>query len=180
MKRWLRRNWIGLIAVAVLLPVTVGVTFSTQWTAYFGGRPSAPISIAAGDSTDFAQTEWTVEGTKRISAASAEGEEIGLPAGSDLVVVTVRVSPDGDAVPPGCLVSLEEFDGDSVSRTWSNSSTDPIDYDPTEGTQSYCPSDAVGPYVLESIFVVASDASDDLAMALSVASEIPRYLSLRL
>ena len=180
MRGWLRRNWIGLVAVAVLLPATVGITFATQWAAYFGGRPSAPISVLADDTADFAQTRWNVEGTKRISSASAEGEQIGLPSGSDLVVVTARVSPDSGAAAPGCILQLEEFDGGSVSRSWDESTTDPIDYEPSEGTQSYCATDAVAPYVLESIFVIASDAGDDLALAITVPSELPRYLSFRL
>ncbi|WP_411699514.1 hypothetical protein [Conyzicola sp.] len=180
MKPWLRRNWIGLVAVAVLLPATVGITFATEWTQYFGGRASAPVTVDAGDTAEFAQARWSVDSTQRISASSAEGEKIGLPAGSDLVVVTVRVSPAGDAEPPGCQVQLEEFDGGSVSRSWDDAATDPIDYDPSEGTASICPTDAVAPYVLESTFVVASDASDDLALAVTVPSELPRYLSFRL
>ena len=178
MKPWLRRNWIGLIAVGVLVPATVGITFANEWTEYFGGRPSAPTSVAAGDTVDFADSGFVLRDSRRIPAASAEGEKIGLPAGSDLVVVTVSVTPDGEA--PGCIVRLEEFDGAAVTRSWGDSSFDPIDFTATEGTKSYCATDEAGPYLLESVFVVASDAGDDLAVALTVASELPRYLSLRL
>jgi hypothetical protein len=180
MRPWLRQNWIGLVAVAVLLPATVGVTFSTQWNAYFSGRPSQPTTVASGETVEFANAQWRVTGTRRISAATAEGAHMDLPAGSDLVVVTVRVSPDAGTEAPGCLVNLEEFDGSAVSRAWNDASTDPIDFRATEGTESYCPPDATGAYLLESVFVVASDARDDLGLAVTVAGELPRYLSLRL
>jgi len=180
---WLRRNWIALVAVAVLAPATVGITFATQWTEYFGGRASAPTSVGAGDTAEFARADWSLTSSRRISGTSAEGLEIGLPAGSDLVVVTVRVSPeppaDGDET-PGCLVRLEEFDGTSVTRSWGDATLDPISYTAAEGTHSYCASDAVGPYTLESVFVVASDAGDELALSVTVATELPRYLSFRL
>jgi hypothetical protein len=181
MKRWLRRNWIGLIAVAVLLPATVGITFATQWNAYFGERPSAPVTVVSGETADFGNAQWALDGSRRISASSAEGRDLGLPAGSDLVVVSVRVSPDIDrAETPGCLVTLDELNGSSITRSWGESATDPIEYTPTEGKESYCSTEAVGDYTLESVFVVASDAGDDLALSLTVPSELPRYLSLRL
>ena len=181
MRRWFRRNRVGLLAVAVLLPATVGITFATQWTAYFGERASAPVSVVEGDTVDFGRAEWSLEGSRRISASSAEGREFGLPPGSDLVVVSVRVSPElGDAETPGCIVTLDEHDGATVTRTWGESATDPIDYTATEDTRSLCATDAVGPYTLESVFVVAGDAGDDLALALTVPGELPRYLSFRL
>jgi hypothetical protein len=181
MTPWLRRNWIGLVAVAVLAPATVGITFATEWNAYFGERPSSPVSAAANETVDFAHARWTLDGSRRISGSSAEAEELGLPAGSDLVVVSVRVSPEaGRGETPGCLVTLDERNGSSVTRSWGKSVTDPINYAPTEGTESYCSSEAVGPYTLESVFVVASDAGDDLALSVTVASELPRYLSFRL
>jgi hypothetical protein len=181
MKRWLRSNRIGLLAVVVLLPATVGITFATQWAAYFGERPTDPVVVGAGETVEFAEARWTLDGSRRISASSNEGRELGLPSGSDLVVVSVRVSPDvGQAETPGCLVTLDELDGSSVARSWGESATDPIDYTATDGTLSYCATDASAPYTLESVFVVASGAGDDLALSLTVASELPRYLSLRL
>jgi len=177
---WLQRNRLGLAAVVVLLPATVGITFATQWGDYFGSRPSAPTTVASGDSADFAGAGWSVEGTRRVAAASAEAEQIGLPAGSDLLITTVRVVPDGSGDAPQCTVRLEEFDGGSVARTWGDAGYAAISYSPAEGTESYCAHDVDDPYLLETAFVVPSDTGDDLALALVVVSEIPRYLSLRL
>ena len=181
MRRWLRRNWIGLVAVAVLLPATVGITFATQWSSYFGGRASDPVTVPSDTAENFAHAAWTLTDVRRVSAASSEGAEIGLPEGSDLVIVTARVSPDGSgAEAPGCILLLEELDGTTVTRSWGASATDPIDYAATEGTLSTCDSDALEPYTLESAFVVADDASDDLGLAVTVSSELPRYLRFRL
>ena len=183
MKAWLRHNRIGLVAVAVLLPATVGITFANEWNAYFGERPSAPVEVAAGDTADFAKTGWAVEGTERIPASSPEGEEIGLPAGSELVVVTVRVTPgelDGDGESPGCLVRLEELDGDAGGRSWGDAMSEPISFSPTDGVETICTASRVDPYLFESTFVVPSDAGDDLALSVTVVSELPQYLRLRL
>lgn len=179
MRRWLRSNRFGLVAVAVLLPATVAITFATQFSSYFSGRPSVPLAVASGATAEFARADWTLVDSRRIAGTSDEGAEIGLPTGSDLVVVTVRVSP-GDGEAPGCLMQLDELAGSSVIRSWGESTTDPIDYTPAEDTRSYCDSDAVAPYTLEAAFVMASDAGDDLAFAVSVDRELPRYLSFRL
>ena len=180
MKRWLRHNWIGLIAVAVLLPATVGITFATQWTSYFSGRDSAPVSVAKNTDFGFSTAEWRFESGERITADSPEGQRIGLPPETALVVVTVRITPDGSPESPGCLVRLEELDRGADSRSWAESTYDPIDYSPTDGTQTYCPTDTTEPYVLESTFVVPADAVDGLGLSIVVPGELPRYLSFRL
>ena len=183
MKPWLRNNWIGLVAVAVLLPATVGITFANEWNAYFGERPSAPVDIASGDTAAFAGSDWAVEGSERIPASSTEGEEIGLPAGSELVVVTMRVDPgelDGEGESPRCIVRLEELDGGTAQRSWGDAASEPISFSSTEGTESICTASNVDPYLVESTFVVPSDVGDDLALSVTVVSELPEFLRLRL
>jgi len=103
----------------------------------------------------------------------ARGER---PRGRD----RTRVADGSGAGAPGCILLLEELDGTTVTRSWGASATDPIDYAATEGTLSTCDSDALEPYTLESAFVVADDASDDLGLAVTVSSELPRYLRFRL
>lgn len=183
MRAWLRSNWIGLVAVVVLLPATVGITFANEWTGYFSERPSAPVDVAAGDPGGFAEAGWIVEATDRIPASSPEGEDIGLPAGSELVVVSTRVSPgqlDDKGESPRCLVRLEELDGDTVTRSWDDSLFERISYTRTDGAFGMCTASNVDPYLLESIFVVPADAGDELALSVTVISELPRYLRLRL
>ena len=183
MKAWLRSNRVGLVAVAILLPATVGITFANEWTAYFGQRPSVPVDVAPGDTGTFAATDWVVEDTERIPAAGAEGEEIGLPAGSELVVVSVRVTPgdlDSNGESPRCLLDLEELDGGTVTRGWGDALSDPISFDTADGAESICTASNTDPYLLETIFVVPADAGDELALAVTVVGELPEYLRLRL
>lgn len=183
MKPWLRSNWIGLVAVAVLLPATVGITFANEWNAYFGERPSAPVDVASGDTAVFAGSGWAVQGSERIPASSPEGEEIGLPAGSALVVVTLRVDPGeqgGEGESPRCIVRLEELDGGSARRSWGDAASEPISFAGTEGTEPICTASNVDPYLVETAFVVPSGVGDDLALSVAVAGELPEFLRLRL
>ncbi|PRY68573.1 hypothetical protein B0I08_104276 [Glaciihabitans tibetensis] len=183
MKRWLRRNFLGLIAIVLLVPATVAITFANELGSYDRSRATEAISVAAADPADYAGTGWQLTDVRRIPWGSDEGADAGIPRGTDLVLVTVEVTPDrldADGLPPLCIVRLDEMDGTSVQRSWANASSDLSDYRASEGVESYCTRETVDPYLLESIFLVPSDASDELAMGVQVEQELPRYLSLRL
>jgi hypothetical protein len=186
MKHWLAKNWVGLVGVAVLLPVTLGITFAQQWTAYLANWPTAPVEVDEGVTADYAGTGWSLDSTIRISASSVEGREIGLPNGSDLVVARVLVEPDvldDDGKSPYCQVRLQELRGQSIAREWNDASFDPIDFDATAGTERYCVTEQTEPYMLESIFIVPEDAGSDgthLGMSLNVVEELPDYLRITL
>ncbi|MCS5729199.1 hypothetical protein N1031_05440 [Herbiconiux moechotypicola] len=180
-KGWWRRNAVGLVALAVLAPATVGVMFSTEFGGYISGRPSAPIEVAAEATADFAGASWSLESVRRIAADDPAGQEAGLPEGTDLVVVTTRVEPgelDEEGRSPGCIVRLDELDGagGAVLRTWSDSAFSAIDHDTADDSSSYCDTELTTPYRLESIFLVPSDAGEHLALQVQVAAELPRYL----
>ncbi|RFA13710.1 hypothetical protein B7R21_07705 [Subtercola boreus] len=180
---WLRRNAFALAAIIVLVPLTLGITFSNEWVNYYSTRPSQPVVVDPGQSTDFAGTGWAIEGTERISSTSPEGREADLPGGSDLVVVTVSVTPrdlDEKGESPFCEVRLEERDRGELARSWGSAEFEPIDYDEPEGVESGCTTDRTAPYKFEAQFVVPSDTTEALALHLEVGDELPKYLSLTL
>jgi len=184
-KRWFKYNAIALVAVAVLTPVTIAVTFSTEWSSFLTTRATQPIEVATGRVADFAGAEWRVADTERIPAESRGGVEAGLPAGSDLVLVTVEVDPgniSAENKSSFCNVRLGEYEGssDTAVRSWGDATFSAIDYRSPEGVESGCTPDIVEPYTFISTFVIADDASDDLAVLLEVPRQLPRYLLLRL
>lgn len=186
MRPWLKKNWIGLVAVAVLMPATLGVTFAQQWTAYLANWPTAPVEVGETETARYAGTGWSLVSTERISASSVEGRQIGLPRGSDLIVARILVEPDEldeNDESPYCQVRLQEVRGSTLAREWKDSGFDPIDFAGTAGTESFCATEETEPYVLESIFIVPEDAGAGgarLGMSLSVVAELPDYLRITL
>jgi hypothetical protein len=178
-KRWLKQNAVALVAVAVLAPATVAVTFSTEWSSFLTTRPTQPIEVAEG------RAQWRVARTERISSTSREGVDAALPAGSDLVLVTVEVDPGNltaEDKSSFCTVRLGEYEGsnDTAVRIWGDALFSGIDYRTPEGVESGCSPDIIEPYTFTSTFVIADDASDNLGVLLQVSDELPRYLLLRL
>lgn len=186
MKSWLARNRVGLVGVLVLAPATLSITFAQQWTAYRENWPTTPVEVDPGTAARYAGTGWSLDSTERIAASSAEGREMGLPRGSDLVVARVLVEPDvlnGNDESPYCQTRLQELRGDAITREWNDAGLDPIDFEATAGTSSFCATEQTKPYLLESVFVVPEDAGTDgtgLGMSLSVVEELPDYLRIRL
>jgi hypothetical protein len=176
------KRWVPALAVAVLLPLTLGVTFANEWGSYYTTRPSQPVEVAAGASADFAGTGWQVAQTRTVLASSAPGQAYGLPEGTQLVSVVVDVTPgtlvDGES--PYCIATLQQRDGGAVVRNWSTAIFSGIDYFPEEPLQSGCSTEQTGPYSFEAWFVVPDDAGSELSLSLELVNELPRYLRLAL
>lgn len=190
MRTWLRKNVVALLAVLVLAPTTVGVVAANDWGNYLATKPSQPVEVAAEHSTRFAGTGWRVDEVKLFSGTSPEGISADLPAGAELVAVTVLVTPDQldeDGKLPGCIARLGEYGGESTTeiRSWSAEIGSPLGWEFRDDTESGCqserePADLLTPYRFTSYFVVPADASNDLGLQLQVAGELPRYLLFRL
>jgi hypothetical protein len=177
---WLRRNRRALLAILVLLPATLGIVFANQWIGYFDEWPSRPVNATAGDTLDYGNANWQVEPADHVSGDSAQGRERNLPAGTDLVVVTVDVDPTGtgpDGVPDLCSVRLEESGGGAATRSWANVPSGSIPLDGAGPELTSCSSELSTPYSFDAEFVVPADAGEDttLAVHIIVAGELPEY-----
>jgi len=170
---WIRSNWIALAALVALIPATIGLTFSAQWLGYFATWPSEPTVVPVNQSATYDTADWSVLDATRVSADSQEGSDLGLPEGTDLVSVQVRVDPRGPS--PYCTLELDELRDDTILRTWNAT----LEF--TTAERSGCESDYAVTYSFETQFLVPSDAgADDLGLALNLSTtdELPRYLRL--
>lgn len=169
----------------VLLPATLAITFAQQWLSYFDQRPSRPVDVISADSVDFADTSWRIVSTTRVAASSSEGADRALPKGTDLVSVTVDVTPHrlgDDNRSQMCTVRLEDFHGRGEDRSWSTVTSGAISLTGYGPDNVGCNSEESGPYSFTAEFVVPADAGDgsDLALSIAVVSEFPEYLRLTL
>lgn len=175
-----RHNLLALGAVAILLPATLWVSFANEWFTFYDAWPSRPIDVAAGQSLEYGGSTWLIESTDRITANSADGRERGLPTGTDLLAVTVRVDPpavtraDDEAL---CTTRLEETDGGAPARSWIDATKSPISLTGTQPGLSSCSGEELSPYSFRAEFIVPSDAGSTagLAIGIAVAPELPDY-----
>jgi len=173
---WLRRNGRALLAVLVLLPVTVGIMFANQWIRYFEEWPSRPVNAAVGETLEYGNARWRIESTDRVSADSAAGRERDLPAGTDLISVTVEVDPTGtgpDGVPDLCTARLEESGGGTVTRSWSNGSRGAL-LGGAGPLLTSCSSEVSTRYSFEAEFVVPAEAGESSSFTVNIA--VPGFL----
>ncbi|MBF4573114.1 hypothetical protein ITJ64_11350 [Herbiconiux sp. VKM Ac-1786] len=184
MSGWLRRNGIALGAVVVLVPTSLFVTFSSDWLGYWGQRATSPVVVERGADVDFGGAGWRVTEVQRIRSTELP-PEAEAPAGTDAVVVSLEVSPEGPASPgapasPGCLLDLVESRDGAPERSWSSDTGGGVDLDIDLDVPRGCDSERTGEYTMRAVFVVPSDAGDALQLHVEVGDQLPRYLSFRL
>jgi hypothetical protein len=177
---WFTRNTRALLVVLVLLPATLGIMFAHQWIGRLEERPSRPVDVATGESVDYANAAWTIEATERVPGTSAAGLERGLPAGTDLIVVTVAVSPaapGADGLSDPCTVRLEESGRDGATRTWSNATRGRIQLAGDGPELTSCSSELGSPYSFDAEFVVPAETGDfsHLTAGIVVPDALPEY-----
>jgi hypothetical protein len=175
---WFRRNRRALLAVVVLLPATLGIMFANQWVGYFAEWPSRPVPVAVGGSVDYADALRSITSSERVTGGSAAGAERGLPADTDLVSVTLSVTPGGPVDDDDlCRVWLEESGGSHAARKWSPSGSGAISLDGPRPEVTSCSSELSDPYTFTAEFVVPADAGDtgQLSVGVAVASALPEF-----
>lgn len=166
---WWRTNAAALVAIAVLVPVTVGAIAVNEWSSYDLGHATKPIHVEPGESARY-------DGA-RIGPASAEFTDApGAPGGTRVVSATVLVTP-GDE-PISCVSPvLREAGG--AGRQWSEASFAlEREYDPALKTS--CDSDLPIRYSLTLEYLVPEDATGPFVIELSAADAYPQYVSLRI
>lgn len=180
MSGWWRRNRVALVAVLLIAPVTVGVVFQKEW----GGFARDAVDVVVGDDASYGGAGWRVTDVDRIRWSSGPGAERELPAGTDLVVVRLAVTPHdlegGEST--GCTLELDEGEGDRSDRLWGPAPSTYVPYDPDGGTSTYCDPSRTTPYELAASFLVPVDAGEDARLRITVEAddELPRYLRISL
>jgi hypothetical protein len=164
---WWRRNAVSLVAVAVLLPVTIGVVAANEWSSFGAERATKPVSAQPGDAVAY--------GGATIGPAKAEiVADASAPRGSNVVSATVLVTP-GDE-PISCLTpTLHETDG--AQRQWNEASFD-LDLDVSADQKTVCDSELRIRYSLTLFYIVPDDATGPFAIELEAADALPQFARL--
>ncbi|SFS13551.1 hypothetical protein SAMN04487846_2718 [Microbacterium sp. cf046] len=165
---WWRRNAVALVAIAVLLPATVGVIAVNEWSEWDLGHPTKPILVQPGDAVTY--------GGARLGPAKAEfTDDSAAPAGTRVVSATVLVTPGAE--PISCLSPLlRETTG--AFRQWDEASYElDRDFDSTRMTS--CDSELPIRYSLTLVYIVPDDAAGPFAIEVSTAESLPGYVRLR-
>ncbi|HWM17440.1 MAG TPA: hypothetical protein VNP97_12720 [Microbacterium sp.] len=154
---WWRRNAISLAAIAVLLPVTVGVIAVNEWSEQGVPIGSGPIVVEPGAVVSY--------GGARVGPAKATfTDDPAAPSGARVVSTTVLVSPDDG--PIRCLSPvLRELEG--TGRQWDEASSE-LDRDFAADRRTFCDSERSIRYSLTLDYLVPSDATGPFTVDLEV------------
>ncbi|WP_217180765.1 hypothetical protein [Streptomyces sp. AC495_CC817] len=147
---WWRRNRLGLVAVAVLLPATV---FAVGWQNWhliydFGARPVDPIVVADGDSAELGGGTF---GPVR-SAVIEDLSGLDVPEGAKVIAAAVPVDAGADGVSCRRPTLTHQASG----RQWELKRAE-IGVPDNEDEPELCFTDELGSYELIAPFVVPDD-----------------------
>lgn len=166
MTGWWRRNARPLIALAVITPLTFGVIGYQEWTSYFTGRPTQPITVPATERVEFAGAKW--------------GPAAMLPfrmdqAPSDAQVVATGFSVDAGDTELKCAPPvLREVGG--LQREWTPSTFSlPLGLEgvDVEGT---CRSDRMDRQGVITLFLLPLDAEGPFALDVDLNDADSRFV----
>lgn len=158
---WFHTNRLGLLAALAIVSVTFFGFGYADWQTYYGVRPSSPIVVEVGETTEFAGATWGPATARWISDPE-------IPPGASGVQVAIPITT---TEPFYCLPpTLTETTGEH--RTWTSA------YLPnsTAGfAADSCDSTAVDPYVLRVTYIVPNGASEPLAVDVSIIEQLPTF-----
>ncbi|MGZ8804291.1 MAG: hypothetical protein ACXWZG_03190, partial [Microbacterium sp.] len=158
---------VSLAAIAVLLPVTVGVIAVNEWSAWDTGHATRPITVAAGEAVTYAGAT--------IGPAKAEFVDDPLaPAGTRVLSTTVLVEP-GES-PISCpSPHLRETGG--AGRQWDEASLE-LERDFDTGRNTFCNSEMPIRYSLTLEYLVPDDATGPFEIEIESGDELPEFVRL--
>ncbi|GEK80472.1 hypothetical protein [Agrococcus baldri] len=93
---WWSRNAIALVALAVLVPATVGAIGWQEWSGYFQGRHPLVVPVEPGETAELAGA--TIGPAALVQVPDPQGFD--APAGARVLAAQVTVVPGEE--PVGC------------------------------------------------------------------------------
>ena len=186
---WWHRNRWGLAGFALVLPLSLWLVFANGWYSYYESRPSQPHTIDAGAAEKWAGGEFAILAAERLgnNDGSGDGTIENLPAGTELVTVTMRVvppQPDQSSSqsetqnPFYCTILLTAASG---AGQWNPLMSDDFGWErDADASIGGCDSAQEGSYLVQSSFLVPTSAEDDLRLRVVSADRLPAYLDLKL
>ena len=166
---WIKRNWIALATVAVLLPATALVIGGNEWRDYTTGRPVDPIMPDASGQISLGDTHFSL-----LDATLMRPQPETLPEGVRAVEVTVHVEPANDGVSCSAPTLVET----STGREWSEASLRLVG---ASMPQSLCAGPGITvPYELRALYAVPEGAQGPFTIDVVIAEELPSFARLPL
>lgn len=164
---WWRRSALWLAAIAVLLPVTVGVIAVNEWSDWDIGNPTRQIAVASGEDVAY--------GGATIGPATAQfTDDVDAPAGARVITATVLVTPGHE--PISCQAPMLREAG-GAQRQWDEASFElDIEYD--ADTKTSCDSELPIRYSMTLHYLVPQDATGPFTIDISTGDALPQYVSL--
>jgi hypothetical protein len=175
---WWRRSRFSVIVFVVLLAVATVVSLVIDVPGYLSSHPTQPRDVAAGTTTHYAGLDLRLDGRRVVRADSAEGRTLEVPAGTALVIVTLRIDPT--AAPKNsslCTVALVESTPAGL-REWEIGFSSVGRYQTPQKDTSVCTVSRGKPYTMQGAVLVPADASTDALVRVSVARALPEALIL--
>lgn len=171
---WLTLNRWWLIALAVIVPGAIVAALWPSWFEYQSSVHPPEVRAEAGETVEYAGTQWRLEAWRIVLATSAEGADLELPPGTQLVAALVSIEPGAEA--PSCRVDLVDAEGD---RRWrSTSFGSDVEFAGASDASSYCDPDQEGPYQAVFSWVTPVDLGSSGSAELAVLDVSPQVLRL--
>ena len=160
---WMRENRWWLVALAVLVPASIVAALWPQWFDY-QLRINPPVQRAEqGELVEYAGSQWRLDEWKYVLATSAEGDDLELPSGTQLVAALVTIEPGADA--PSCTAVLID---DERDRWWRTSIGSTPEFASAPDASNYCDPDMTGPYQAVFTWIVPAEVGRDGVVEVSV------------
>jgi hypothetical protein len=168
---WMRENRWWLVALAVLVPASIVAALWPLWFDY-QERINGPVQRAEqGELVEYAGSQWRLDEWKYVLSTSAEGDDLELPVGTQLVAVLVTIEPGDPA--PSCTAVLVD---DTNDRWWRESVGSAPDFASASDPSNSCDTDATGLYQVVFTWIVPAEVGRSGAVELSVFDAAPLVL----
>jgi len=173
-----RMPW-SVVALAVLVPAAALTSMTAGAFDYLGSRPQVR-DVARGDTASYAGAHFQLIERRVVTADSTEGRRAAIPAGTELVLATIRVDPgrSGPKDLGSCDAELVQPTA-AGDRSWSAGSGSPARYLPPSGTKSICSLSHGPAYRYQAVFLVPRGAGASAELRISVLRSAPEELRLR-
>jgi len=178
LRPWLRRwRWV-LLALVVLVPGAALTAMSVGTFDHLAGLPQIQ-NVSRGTVAHYGGAEVRLLDRRVVTASSAAGRRDGVPAGTELVIATIRVDASRVPAKRSDTCDAELVDpapgGDRVWRPGGSRA----DYFPPSGYSSICQLSARPVYRYQAVFLVPRGVGATAELRFSALRQTPRELRLR-
>lgn len=167
---WWRRNRVGLIVLAVLVPGSVAAVGGLSWWDDFSSRANVPVTARGADPVSLGGSDF---GPAQATVVTDTTGLKGIPPTAKVVAVNVPVHPNGKTKPTCSSPVLVE---QSTGRRWAEMGhTLGVAFDPDHTTSCATASDHTGPLEMITFYLVPQDAAGPFWVDVDVIDARPEF-----